>query len=122
MFDPIDGVAWTWFLVIAVGGPLLGWALMALDYRAYLRSLRTALVSVKQYALSLPDWVREDRPECLQDLGLTLPCSRDEVLAAYRRRVKDLHPDRGGERRRFELLQRHFEEALVLVEKSSHQA
>jgi curved DNA-binding protein CbpA len=34
-------------------------------------------------------------------LGLTLPCTTDDVLAAYRRKVKLLHPDRGGDRREF---------------------
>jgi curved DNA-binding protein CbpA len=48
-------------------------------------------------------------------LGLTLPCTAEDVLAAYRRKVKKLHPDRGGNRRQFLQLQAHFEQALALV-------
>jgi curved DNA-binding protein CbpA len=50
-------------------------------------------------------------------LGLTLPCTADDIRAAYRRKVKKLHPDRGGDRRQFLRLQAHFEQAMGLVEK-----
>ena len=101
---------------LIIGAPLLGWVLMVLDYRAYLRSLRRALTLIGQYAVGTPAWSLQDRPECLQELGLTAPCTREEVLAAYRQRVKTVHPDHGGDRRRFEILQRRLEEALLLAE------
>ena len=52
-----------------------------------------------------------DRPPCLQALELDLPCTEEQVLAAYRRRVKELHPDRGGDLQQFLRLQKHFEQA-----------
>ena len=116
MPDPVDAFSWFAFLMLALGLPLLGWALMALDYRTYLLSLRRAMVVVQGYVLETPDWVRRDRPDCLVALGLQSPCTREEVLAAYRSRVKRLHPDRGGQRREFERLQRRFEEAMRLTE------
>jgi hypothetical protein len=88
---------------------------MVLDIRAYLRSLRRALVLVTHYRLELPNWVRRDSPRCITALGLRLPCTTEDVLAAYRQKVKLLHPDRGGDRRDFLLLQQHFEQAMVLV-------
>ena len=50
-------------------------------------------------------------------LGLVMPCTAEDVLAAYRRKVKQLHPDRGGDRREFLRLQAHFEEAMAFVER-----
>jgi curved DNA-binding protein CbpA len=38
------------------------------------------------------------------------------VLVAYRRKVKKLHPDRGGNRREFLRLQAHFEQAMAFLE------
>lgn len=113
--DAIDGFAWLYVVALMIGAPVAGWVLMGLDYRTYLRSLRRAMVTVRHYALGLPDWAQDDRPACFVDLGITPPCTRDEVLAAYRRRVKQLHPDVGGDRKRFEVLQRHFEEAMAIV-------
>jgi curved DNA-binding protein CbpA len=37
-------------------------------------------------------------------------------MAAYRRRVKHVHPDYGGDRRQFELLQQRLQEALRVVD------
>lgn len=95
--------------------PLAGYAFLALDIRAYLRSMRRALVVVRGYATRLPDWVRRDAPPSVRSLGLTLPCTQEEVLAAYRQRVKTLHPDAGGSRAAFAKLQRNFEEAMTLA-------
>ena len=67
------------------------------------------------YRPELPEWVRSDTPRCILALGLTLPCTTDDILAAYRRKVKKLHPDRGGDRREFLRLQAHFEQAMALV-------
>jgi curved DNA-binding protein CbpA len=72
---------------------------------------------VRQYRIDLPSWIRNDRPRCIQALGLTLPCTTDEVLSAYRTKVKSVHPDRGGDGREFLLLQEHFEQAMSLAEK-----
>ena len=113
--DGIDGSVVAAYLALAFGLALLGYVCMALDIRAYLRSLRRALVLITHYRQELPEWVRRDTPRCILALGLTLPCSADDVLAAYRRKVKKLHPDRGGDRREFLRLQMHFEQAMSLV-------
>jgi curved DNA-binding protein CbpA len=68
--------------------------------------------------MELPDWIRKDRPRCIQALGLTLPCTTEEVLSAYRMKVKAVHPDRGGDCRDFLRLQEHFQQAMALAEKA----
>ena len=117
--DEIDAAVTICYLAVALGVPALGYVLMAMDVRAYLRSLRRALVVVKQYLPELPEWVRKDTPRCVLALGLTLPCTADQVLAAYREKVKKLHPDRGGDRRAFLRLQQHFELAMKVVDEES---
>jgi hypothetical protein len=62
-----------------------------------------------------PYWAVRDQPPCLQALELSLPCTEEQVLAAYRRRVKQLHPDHGGDMQQFLRLQKHFEQALHLA-------
>src|SRR3989337_1337871 len=111
--DGIDAVAVAYYAGLAFGLPLLGYVVMVLDFRAYLRSLRRALVVVRRYMPELPEWVRKETPRCLLALGLTLPCTEDDVHAAYRRKVKKLHPDRGGNRDEFLRLQAHFEQSLA---------
>jgi hypothetical protein len=113
--DHIDGTLLLVFLALAFGLPLLGYVCMALDFRAYLRSFRRALVLVSNYCPELPAWVRKNTPQCLLALGLTMPCTADDVLAAYRRKVKELHPDRGGSRRDFLRLQADFEQAMAFI-------
>jgi len=115
--DGIDWVVTAAYLATIVGVAIAGYVCMALDIRAYLRSLRRALVVISHYRMDLPDWVRKDRPRCIQALGLTLPCTTDEVLSAYRAKVKFVHPDRGGDGREFLRLQEHFEQAMSLAEK-----
>ena len=88
---------------------------MVLDIRRYLRSLRRALVTVTQILPGTPAWALRRRPHCLRTFGLELPCTEMEVLAAYRMRAKELHPDRGGDLQEFLRLQRQFEEALEVV-------
>jgi len=115
-----DGIDWTVtasYLALAFGLAAFGYVCMVLDIRAYLRSLRRALVLVSHYRVELPEWVRRDTPRCVLALGLTMPCTAGDVLAAYRRKVKRLHPDRGGDRREFLRLQEHFEQAMALVAK-----
>jgi hypothetical protein len=92
-----------------------GYGSMGLHIRDYLRSLRRALVLIGQYSWELPEWIRRDRPRCVQALGLHLPCTAAEVLAAYRKKVKLVHPDRGGDPREFLRLQDYFEQAMALV-------
>jgi hypothetical protein len=113
--DRIDLPIVVAYLCLAFGLPALGYAAMILDFRAYLRSLRRALVLVTHYRRELPDWVRRTTPHCILALGLTMPCTTEDVLAAYRRKVKQLHPDRGGDRREFLRLQAQFEEAMAVV-------
>jgi hypothetical protein len=113
--DGVDWIITVGYLLLIVGVAAAGYACMVLDVRAYLRSLRRALVVITHYRLELPDWVRRDTPRCIQALGLTMPCTTEQVLEAYRERVKVLHPDRGGNRKEFLLLQRHFEQAMALL-------
>jgi hypothetical protein len=110
-------MALTAYAALAFGLPLAGYWLMVIDIRRYLRSLRRALVVVARSAMpSTPYWAaRNDCPPCLQSLGLDLSCTEQQVLAAYRRLVKDLHPDRGGDLQQFLRLQKHFEQALHLA-------
>lgn len=115
-----DGIDWTvtaLYFGLTFGVVVAGYTCMVLDIRAYLRSLRRALVVISHYRVELPAWVCRDTPRCIQSLGLTLPCTTDDVLTAYRRKVKLLHPDRGGDRRQFLRLQQHFEQAMALLTK-----
>ena len=52
-----------------------------------------------------------ERPAFAVTLGLLPPYSMDDVKRAYRDKVKDAHPDRGGDRDTFERIQQAFEEA-----------
>jgi hypothetical protein len=113
--DAVDAVTVAIFLAIAVGIPALGYACLVADFRAYMRSLRRALVRVVNYLPALPNWARSHTPRCFVPFGLKFPCTQEELMAAYRAQVKELHPDRGGDRKRFLILQRFFEEALELV-------
>ncbi len=115
--DGVDGVLTAGYLALICGIFIAGYGCMVLDIRAYLRSLRRALVVITHYKIELPDWVRRETPRCLQALDLHLPCTVEDVLNAYRRKVKILHPDRGGKRRDFLQLQQHFEQAMALVER-----
>jgi hypothetical protein len=91
---------------------VLGYVFMVLDYRAYLRSLRRALVKVMNYLPNVPEWARVETPRCIAALGLRMPCTEQDLLRAYRTKVKKLHPDHGGDKRRFLILQQNFEEAV----------
>ncbi|WP_428308446.1 hypothetical protein [Lacipirellula sp.] len=114
-----DPAAVVVFLALAFGVPALGLVLMATDVRRYLRSLGRALVVVT-YAMrpGVPYWARKRRPPCLETLDLELPCTEEQVLAAYRRKVKELHPDKGGSLQKFLQLQRHYEQAMYLARNS----
>lgn len=114
--DAVDSTALLAFCGVAFGLPILGYVIMVGDIRRYLRSLRRALVVLTRSVSSAsPYWVKQSRPPCLETLGLTLPCTEEQVLAAYRRKVKEMHPDKGGSLQKFLQLQRHFEQALYLA-------
>ncbi len=113
--DSLDLVATVVFLAIAIGLPLVGYVFMAIDFRAYLRTLKRGLITMAQSIYELPEWARRETPPAIAALGLRLPCSEDDLKRAYRKRVKRLHPDHGGDERRFLQLQAQFEEALSIV-------
>lgn len=113
--DELDVTVTALYLLLAFGLAILGYVCMALDIRAYLRSLRRALVVITGYRTELPGWIRKETPRCILALDLTLPCTREQVLAAYRRKVKHLHPDVGGDRIAFLRLQSHFEQAMSFL-------
>ena len=110
--DGIDLAATLGFLGLVFGILAIGYGFMVADFRAYLRSLRRALVLVSRGLRDIPEWARVHTPPCITAFGLRLPCTAEDVKHAYRRRVKRLHPDRGGDARTFQLLQKQFEEAL----------
>lgn len=112
----IDWAATMGYLALAFGLPILGYICMVLDFRAYLRSLRRAIMVVTGYRTELPEWMRRNTPRCILALDLTMPCTEEDILNVYRRKVKQLHPDRGGDRRKFLQLQAHFEQAMAFVE------
>jgi len=103
------------FLILVVGLPTLGYALTVMDIRAYLRSLRGALIIVKNHIPTLPTWAKEYTPNSIRSLGLEMPCSEAEVKKAYRKLAERMHPDRGGDRQKFLQLQSQFEEAMEFV-------
>ena len=115
--DGIDWIVTAGYFGFIFGLSAAAYFSMGLHFRAYLRSLRRTLVLVSHYRIELPEWVRKDRPRCIQALGLTLPCTTEDVLSAYRRSVKLLHPDRGGDCREFLRLQVHFQQAMALATK-----
>ncbi len=114
-YDWLDKSVTLLFVAACIVLPTVGYVFMAIDYRAYLRRLRGALVTMVHYFPHLPAWARVDTPPCLRAMGLNIHSTETEVQKAYRRFVEKLHPDRGGDRRQFLILQHHYEEALHLV-------
>ena len=100
------------YLAAVVIAPLIGYWFMVIDIRAYLRALRGALIVIKNHFPSIPQWARQHTPGCIRSLGLDLPCSEQDVKRAYRQLAEELHPDRGGDRQKFLLLRKQFDEAL----------
>jgi hypothetical protein len=113
--DSLDLTATSLYLALVVAAPIVGYVLMVIDFRRYLRSFRRALVVVVNYFPELPHWAREPTPRCVSAFGLEMPCSEEDLLKSYRAKVKVLHPDRGGDRRRFHKLQQNFEQALEYI-------
>lgn len=54
-------------------------------------------------------------PPCLEELGLKLPCSAEDVRIAFQRRVRGVHPDRGGDVESFVRLRAAYHQALDLL-------
>jgi hypothetical protein len=52
-----------------------------------------------------------ERPEFAVTLGLLPPYAMDDVKRAYLAKVKDAHPDRGGERVAFDRIQQAYQQA-----------
>ncbi|MEX0677834.1 MAG: J domain-containing protein [Pirellulales bacterium] len=113
--NTLDLIATVTFLALVLLLPALGYVFMVLDIRAYLRSLERRLILAAQSLRGIPAWARYHTPRSVAALGLLMPCTEEELKRAYRQRVMQLHPDRGGDQRRFLLLQAHFEEALAIV-------
>ena len=115
--DSLDSAATVAFLLAAIALPALGYVLAYIDFRRYLRSLRRAISTLVYRDMGTPKWAQPKIPRCVAVFGLDWPCSEEELTQAYRRKIKKLHPDRGGDERRFRMLQRYFEEALAMVRK-----
>ena len=113
--NTLDLIATVTFLSLVVLLPALGYVFMVLDFRAYLRSLQRGLILASQSFRGIPAWARNQTPRSIAALGLMIPCSVDDLKRAYRSKVMQLHPDRGGDQRRFLLLQAEFEEALAIL-------
>jgi hypothetical protein len=113
--DAVDLVATIIFLAVVILVPALGYAFMAADFRAYLKSLKRGLVRAGHYFTGIPQWARYETPAALASFGLRLPCTPEDLKRAYRKRVKPLHPDHGGDQRRFLIAQAQFEQAMDIV-------
>jgi hypothetical protein len=113
--DSLDITAVYVFFAVVIGLPALGFFFAVVDVRRYLRSLRRAISTLVLRDYSVPEWARPKVPRCLVVFGLGWPCTKDELLRAYRDKIKTHHPDHGGDQRRFMALQAHFEEAMQMV-------
>jgi hypothetical protein len=113
--DYVDLLALLLMAGVLIGVIVAGHWLMLIDLGRHLRSLRRTLIVVVNYLPHSPVWAREETPRSLAALGLRMPATEEDVLRAYRKRVKRLHPDGGGEQRGFLLLQADFEQALAYV-------
>lgn len=113
--DAIDLAIIGFGLALLLGLPLLGHWLAVLDLRAYLRSLKGMLVKATHVFPGMPSWARYHTPGCLLALGLKLPCTEDEVKTAYRSLAQIHHPDRGGDREKFTMLQTHFDNSIQFL-------
>ena len=69
-----------------------GHVLMVLDIRAWLRSLRRALIVVTDHLPHFPRWSRHQTPRCLAAMGLKLPCNQEQLLRGLSPRSKKTPP------------------------------
>lgn len=98
---------------------------MGAGYRVLLRLLNgswpyeafTALISLGAATSPsmTPAGQLQTTPECLQALGLAMPCTVEDVEQAYYERVRGVHPDRGGDVESFMNLRAAFLQALDLL-------
>lgn len=58
---------------------------------------------------------RDRRPGCLEILGLSPPCTTEDVKAAYRHLARQTHPDLGGDAGAFQALNEAYRQALSLI-------
>jgi DnaJ-like protein len=75
---------------------------------------RKRRVRERQRAEGRPEAPAAAAPAGLEILGLSWPCSEDEIRRAFREKAKELHPDRGGSEAAFIELRLAYEEALEL--------
>ncbi|MBX9787582.1 MAG: J domain-containing protein [Pirellulales bacterium] len=113
--DSIDVLAIAAFLALVFLVPALGYFFMVADFRAYLRSLKRQLMRIVPLGRDGSWSSFRETPSCVAALGLQMPCTAEQIKEAYREKVKQLHPDRGGDMRRFLRLQSQFEDALRVV-------
>ncbi len=117
--DSVDSLAVVGFLTLVFLVPALGYFFMVADFRAYLRSLKRQLMRIMPIGRDGTWGSFRDTPSCVAALGLQMPCTAEQIKEAYREKVKELHPDRGGDMRRFLRLQSQFEDALRVVGQTS---
>ena len=113
--DSIDVLAIAAFLSLVFLVPALGYFFMVADFRAYLRSLKRQLMRIVPLGRDGSWSSFRETPSCVAALGLQMPCTAEQIKEAYREKVKQLHPDRGGDMRRFLRLQSQFEDALRVI-------
>jgi hypothetical protein len=113
--DMLDLAATCFFVVGFLALTVSGHIFLVLDVRRWFRSLQRALVVVTEHLPHFPRWSRLQTPRCLSAMGLRLPCTELQLMQTYRSKVKLMHPDVGGDRKRFMRLQADFEEALEFI-------
>jgi hypothetical protein len=114
--EGLDWIALGAFAALMLALPTLGLLFLFRDARRWMRSLRGALVVVTRCLPRWPEWARRETPRCIVALGLRFPCTVQDLKQAYRQKVKQFHPDHGGDQQHFLWLQSQFEQALTLVE------
>lgn len=72
-------------------------------------------VTLTTMAVANPSTVQTPQPPCLVHLGLSLPCTAEDVRVAFQKRVRKVHPDRGGDIEAFVRLRAAYHEALGLL-------
>lgn len=100
--------------------PFAGYWFMYVDFRAYLRALQRALVVISQAPqYVVPEWAKHQDPPYFRALGVRASASEEEIKHAYRRLAEQMHPDRGGDRKRFLALREHLDHALAHIRSDS---